>query len=107
MSAGEEEGVEDDPVISPIASALGYSRKKKELADENSNPIARQIAANEPDTDDEILDLSLLESSQSFEEDGYQNEEKGSYVFAIIVMVIAIGAAAVLAHVSGKAVWLP
>jgi hypothetical protein len=107
MRADEEEGVEDDSVISPIASALGYSRKKKELGDENANPIARQIASNEPDTDDEILDLSLLESSQSFEDDGYQNEEKGSYVFAIIVMVIAIGAAAVLAHVSGKAVWLP
>lgn len=104
MSDGEQEGVEDDPVISPIASALGYSREKKELGDENANPIAKQIASNEPD--DEILDLSLLESSQLFEEDSYQNEEKGSYVFAIIVMVIAIGAAAVLAHVSGKAAWL-
>ncbi|MBT7982377.1 MAG: hypothetical protein HN584_07385 [Akkermansiaceae bacterium] len=104
MSDGEQEGVEDDPVISPIASALGYSREKKELGDENANPIAKQIASNEPD--DEILDLSLLESSQPFEEDSYQNEEKGSYVFAIIVMVIAIGAAAVLAHVSGKAAWL-
>ena len=91
-------------MISPIASALGYSREKKELGDENANPIAKQIASNEPD--DEILDLSLLESSQPFEEDSYQNEEKGSYVFAIIVMVIAIGAAAVLAHVSGKAAWL-
>ena len=104
MSDGEEEEVEDDPVISPIASALGYSREKKELGDENANPIAKQIASNEPD--DELLDLSLMESSQPFEEDSYQNEEKGSYGFAIIVMVIAIGAAAALAHVSGKAAWL-
>ena len=104
MSEGEEEGVEDDPVISPIASALGYFRQKKESGDENTNPIAKQIASNEPD--DEILDLSLLESSEPFEEDSYQNEEKGSYVFAIIVIVIAIGAAAALAHVSGKATWL-
>ena len=57
MSEGEEEGVEDDPVISPIASALGYSRQKKESGDENANPIAKQIASNEPD--DEILDLSF------------------------------------------------
>ncbi len=104
MSEGEEEGVEDDPVISPIASALGYSRQKKESGDENANPIAKQIASNEPD--DEILDLSLLESSEPFEEDSYQNEEKGSYVFAIIVIVVAVGIAAVLAHVSGKAAWL-
>ncbi|MEE3176042.1 MAG: hypothetical protein VX269_01650, partial [Verrucomicrobiota bacterium] len=60
--------------------------------------------SNEPD--DEVLDLSLLEKSQPFEEESYQNEEKGSYIFAIIVMGIAIGVAAVLAHVSGKATWL-
>ena len=104
MSTGEEEGAEDDPVISPIATALGYSREKKKSEDENANPIARQISSNEPD--DEVLDLSLLEKSQPFQEESYQNEEKGSYVFAIIVMVVAVGIAAVLAHVSGKAAWL-
>ena len=106
MSTGEEEGAEaeDDSVISPIARAFGYSREKKESGDENANPIARQIASNEPD--DEVLDLSLLEKSQPFEEESYQNEEKGSYVFAIIVMAVAVGIAAVLAHVSGKAAWL-
>ena len=91
-------------MISPIATAFGYSREKKKSEDENANPIARQIASNEPD--DEVLDLSLLEKSQPFEEESYQNEEKGSYVFAIIVMVVAVGIAAVLAHVSGKAAWL-
>jgi len=104
MSDGEEEGVDDDPVISPIASALGYSRNKKQLADEDANPIARQIGSNEPD--EEILDVSLLRESQDFEEESQQEEESASYIFAIIVMVIAIGAAAVLAHVSGKAAWL-
>ena len=104
MSTGEEEGAEDDPVISPIATAFGYSREKKKSGDENANPIARQISSNEPG--DEVLDLSLLEKSQPFQEESYQNEEKGSYVFAIIVMVVAVGIAAVLAHVSGKAAWL-
>ena len=47
-----------------------------------------------------------MDKTQPFEEESYQNEEKGSYVFAIIVMAVAVGIAAVLAHVSGKAAWL-
>ena len=104
MSDGEEEGVEDDPMISPIAKAFGYSRNKKELADENTNPIARQIGSNEPD--EEILDVSLLRESQDFEEESHQEEEPTSYTFASIVVLIAIGIAAVLAHLSGKAIWI-
>ena len=104
MSDGEEEGVEDDPMISPIAKAFGYSRNKKELADENTNPIARQIGSNEPD--EEILDVSLLRESQDFEEESQQEEEPASYIFASIVILIAIGIAAALAHVSGKANWI-
>ena len=56
--------------------------------------------------DEEILDVSLLRESQDFEEESQQEEEPASYIFASIVILIAIGIAAALAHVSGKANWI-
>ena len=91
--------------VSPIAVAMGYNRRSEETNDEEeSNPIAKQL--NKREDMDEILDLSLLESGGSSLEDFSKPRRNKSIIFALILMLLAIGMALLLAHLSGRAFWL-
>ena len=91
--------------VSPIAVAMGYNRRSEETNDEEeSNPIAKQL--NKREDMDEILDLSLLESGGSSLEDFSKPRRNKSIIFALILMLLAIGMALLFAHLSGRAFWL-
>ena len=91
--------------VSPIAVAMGYNRRSEESKDEEeSNPIAKQL--NKREDMDEILDLSLLESGGSSLEDFSKPRRNKSIIFALILMLLAIGMALLFAHLSGRAFWL-
>ena len=55
---------------------------------------------------DEILDLSLLDSGESSLEEVSKPRRNKSIIFALILMLLAIGLALLLAHLSGRAFWL-
>ena len=91
--------------VSPIAVAMGYNRRSEENKDdEESNPIAKQL--NKVEDMDEILDLSLLDSGESSLEEFSKPRRNKSIIFALILMLLAIGLALLLAHLSGRAFWL-
>ena len=91
--------------VSPIAVAMGYNRRSEETKDEEeSNPIAKQL--NKGEDMDEILDLSLLDSGESSLEEFSKPRRNKSMIFALILMLLAIGMALLLAHLSGRAFWL-
>ena len=91
--------------VSPIAVAMGYNRRSEETNDEEeSNPIAKQL--NKREDMDEILDLSLLESGGSSLEEFSKPRRNKSIIFALILMLLAIGMALLFAHLSGRAFWL-
>ena len=91
--------------VSPIAMAMGYKRRSEENKDdEESNPIAKQL--NKVEDMDEILDLSLLDSEGSSLDEFSKPRRNKSVIFAIILMLLAVGMALLLAHLSGRAFWL-
>ncbi len=84
---------------------MGYNRRSEESKDEEeSNPIAKQL--NKGEDMDEILDLSLLDSGESSLEEFSKPRRNKSMIFALILMLLAIGMALLLAHLSGRAFWL-
>ena len=90
--------------ISPIAMAMGYGQDSENNEEEDSNPIAQQI--NKADDMEEILDLSLLDDHESSLDEFSEPARGKSIIFAIIFMLLAIGMALFLAHLSGRAFWL-
>ena len=84
---------------------MGYNRRSEENKDdEESNPLAKQL--NKVEDMDEILDLSLLDSGGSSLEEFSKPRRNKSMIFALILMLLAIGMALLLAHLSGRAFWL-
>ena len=55
---------------------------------------------------EEILDLSLLDNHESSLDELSEPARGKSIIFAIVFMLLAIGMALFLAHLSGRAFWL-